>query len=441
MRRRASAFVLVSYLSCAVGLLAQRPQTGERPVEKPHGRPAAPRAPGEPAAPALPSPPEATLKSLAARAIGPAVMAGRVSDIALDPHDPWTVYVATAHGGIMKTSDNGGSFAVVTEKQHVASFGAVAVSPGDPKVVWAGSGEANDRNSSGWGTGMYRSTDAGATWTPAGLGGTKVIARIAVHPADPNVAYVAAVGDLWNDNPERGLYKTTDGGKTWSAVLQAPQPDRGITGCGDVAIDPAHPDTVYAVLYARRRTPWSFAAGPAVTGARDAGGIFRSTDGGATWKKLAGGLPAATGRIGLAVFPKTPSIVYAVVQSDEAGSQNIDEVISRRGGVFRSADGGDTWTRQSGLNPRPFYFSQIRVDPENDQRVYVLGYMLHVSEDGGRTWREDRFKKVHPDCHALAIDPRQPARLLVGNDGGVYQSYDQGAAWSHVNTLAIGEFY
>ena len=267
------------------------------------------------------------------------------------------------------------------------------------------------------------------------------MARIAAHPTDPAVAYVAAIGDLWNDNAERGLFKTTDGGGSWKPILQAPAPDHVTTGCGDVAIDPQNPNTVYAVLYARRRTPWSFDAGTDVTKGRDVGGIYRSVDAGATWKKLAGGLPVQTGRIGLSVFAKNPKVIVAIVQSSDGGTQSIDEVLSRRGGVFRSADGGDTWTRTSALNPRPFYFSKIRVDPQDDRLVYVLGFMLHVSEDGGKTFREDRFAKVHPDTHALAIDPRNPARMLLGTDGGVYQTYDRATSWTHVNTMAIGEFY
>ena len=381
------------------------------------------------------------LKGLSARAIGPAIMGGRISDIALDPENPWTFYVAAAHGGLMKTTDNGASFSSVTEKESFVSTGAVAVAPSNAKVVWLGTGEANDRNSSGWGTGVYRSTDAGATWTRAGLERTRAIARIAVHPHDPDTAYVAAVGDLWSPTADRGLYKTTDGGKTWKAVLQAAGADADKVGAGDVAIDPANPEVVYTALYARRRTPWSFVAGPDATGGRDAGGIFRSTDGGATWKKLTSGLPSSTGRIGLSVHAKNAKIVYAIVQSADAGTSNIDDVTSRKGGVFRSDDGGDTWTRQSNLNPRPFYFSQIRVDPQDDRKVYVLGFALHVSEDGGRTWREDRFKNVHSDCHALAIDPRRPERVLLGTDGGVYASYDRGAHWQHHATMAVGEFY
>jgi photosystem II stability/assembly factor-like uncharacterized protein len=380
------------------------------------------------------------LKGISARAIGPAIMGGRIADIAYDPSDPWTFYVATGHGGLMKTTDNGGSFTALTAKEPIVSAGAVTVSPSNPKIVWLGTGEANDRNSVGWGTGVFRSTDGGSSWTHAGLEKSRTIARIAVHPTNPDVAYAAVPGDLWTPTPDRGLYKTTDGGKTWTAVLQS-QTEKDKVGAGDVALDPSNPEIVYAALYARRRTPWSFAAGPDASSGKDLGGIFRSTDGGGTWKKLANGLPNSTGRIGLAVYAKNPKIVYAVVQSFEGGTSNIDDVTSKAGGVFRTDDGGDTWVRRSDLDPRPFYFSQIRVDPQDDQKVYVLGFMLHVSEDGGKTWREDRFKNVHSDCHALAIDPRTPGRLLLGTDGGIYQSYDRGAQWAHVNTVPLGEFY
>lgn len=417
----------------AIGLQGATPPKGKTPVP-----PAAPAT-----APAVQGPTIDTvaLSTLKPRSIGPAVMGGRISDIAYDPDNPFTFYVAMATGGLMKTTDNGGSFQAVFEKEATGSTGAVAVAPSNAKIVWLGTGEANDRNSSGWGDGVYRSTDGGSTWSHVGLKNTRTIARIAVHPKDPQTALVAAVGDLWSPNPDRGLFKTTDGGQTWKAVLQAPAPYQDRVGCGDVAVDPSNPDTIYAAMYARRRTPWSFVAGPDATDGKDLGGIFRSTDGGATWKKLANGLPGSTGRIGLAVWAKNPKVVYAVVQSFEGGTTDIDSPDSKTGGVFRSDDGGDSWKRMSALDPRPFYFSQIRVDPENDQHVYVLGFMLHVSEDGGRTWREDRFKNVHPDNHALAIDPRQPKRLLLGTDGGVYQSFDAGERWDHLNRIASGQYY
>ncbi|HEX8907517.1 MAG TPA: hypothetical protein VF771_21930, partial [Longimicrobiaceae bacterium] len=378
--------------------------------------------------------------ALRARSIGPAIMGGRVSDVEYDPSDPFTFYVGLGTGGVMKTTDNGATWSGIFEKERVASIGDIAVSPSDPKVVWVGTGEANDRNSVSWGAGVYRSTDAGGSWHSVGLQATHAIARVVVHPTDPRTAWVAATGDVWTPG-ERGCYKTTDAGATWRKTLSAPAPYDTRVGCGDIAVDPKNPNVLYAALYARRRTPWSFAAGPDATDGRDLGGIFKSTDGGVTWRKLTNGLPAGTGRIGLSVFAKDPRIVYAVVQSDVAGTSNIDDVHSRSGGVFRSDDAGEHWTRMSNLDPRPFYFSQIRVDPENDKRVYVLGFMLHVSEDGGRTWREDRFKNVHSDNHALAIDPRNPKRVLLGTDGGIYQSYNAGEGWDFMNRFAAGEFY
>lgn len=342
------------------------------------GAPASP-ASSPAAVPAAVAVQAAVIRSLKPRSIGPAVMGGRVSSIAIDPQDPFTFYVGLGTGGVMKTTDNGGTFQGVFEKEAVAAIGAIAIAPSDPKVVWVGTGEGNDRNSSSWGNGVYRSTDGGSSWTQVGLTESKVIPRIVLHPGDARIAWVAALGDLWSPGGERGLYKTTDGGKSWKAVLQAPVPYRDRVGCGEVAIDPSNPDVLYAALYARRRTPWSFESGPLATGGEDLGGIFRSRDGGATWTKLETGLPGATGRIGLDVFRKDPRILYATVQSYEGGEGAQLGIRSRSGGVFRSEDGGDTWTRVNPLNPRPFYFSQIRVDPVNDQRVYDLGYALHVS--------------------------------------------------------------
>lgn len=383
---------------------------------------------------------EAMLKAFKARSIGPAVMSGRVADIAFDPVDPATFYIALGTGGLIRTSNNGATWDGVFDKQPVAAIGAVAVAPSNPKVVWAGTGEANDRNSSSWGNGVYRSTDGGDTWAQAGLQDSKTIARIVVHPSDPNTAYVAAMGDLWNWGGERGCYKTTDGDATWKLTLAAAeQKDR--VGCGDIAMDPGDANVLYAALYARQRKPWAFFYGPNATDGKDLGGIFKSIDGGATWKKLENGLPKMTGRIGLSVYAKNPRIVYAIVQSDEGGTGGIRDVQSKHGGVFRSDDGGATWRRMNALNPRPFYFSQIRVDPENDQRVYVLGFALHVSDNGGESFREDLFDKVHADNHALAIDPRRPKRLLLGTDGGPYQSWNGGKTWHHLNNFPAGEYY
>src|SRR5256886_2717592 len=295
-------------------------------------------------------------KNLKARSIGPAVMGGRVSDIAIDPHNPFVFYVGLGHGGVFKTNDNGVTFDPIFDKQPVLSIGAVAVAPSDSDVIWAGTGETNDRNSSDWGQGVYRSTDGGENWQNVGLKNNRAIARTAFDPKKPEVAYVAAMGHLWSDGGERGLYKTVDAGKTWKLILQAAPPHNTRTGCGDVVVDPTNPEVVYAVLYARQRTPWSFTSGPDVTGGEDVGGISKSTDGGGTWKKLGGGLPAQTGRIGLAVSASDPKVVMAVVQSYEGGIGALDDLRSKTGGVFRSENGGETWNPLSAEDPRPVFF-------------------------------------------------------------------------------------
>jgi photosystem II stability/assembly factor-like uncharacterized protein len=418
-------------------------------------------APASTPSPAAPQLTDVLFKNLKARSIGPAVMGGRVSDIAIDPRNPFVFYVGLGHGGVFKTNDNGVTFDPIFDKQPMLSIGAVAVAPSDSDVIWVGTGEANDRNSSDWGNGVYRSTDGGEKWQNVGLKESRAIARIVVDPKKPEVAYVAAMGNLWTDGGERGLYKTTDGGKTWKLILQATPPQNARTGCGDVVVDPTNPEVVYATLYARQRTPWSFASGPSVTDGEDVGGIFKSINGGVTWKKLGGGLPAQTGRIGLALSASNPKVVMAVVQSYEGGSGPLVDLRSKTGGVFRSEDGGEKWTRMSAIDPRPFYFSQIRIDPANDQRVYLLAFALLVSDDGGKNFREDLTEKVHPDCHALAIQPgtvpppkppkpedknkppKPPVcqRLLLGTDGGLYQSFAGGKNWDHLNKIPAGEFY
>ncbi|MGI8820337.1 MAG: WD40/YVTN/BNR-like repeat-containing protein [Chthoniobacterales bacterium] len=457
--RVASLLLKVSAASLPLFLLTFA-APGQEPVAAPTTPPpvAAEMQPQPPVAPPLT---EALFKNLKARAIGPTVMGGRVSDIAIDPRNPGVFYAGLATGGVFKTSDNGTTWDPIFDKESTLSIGAIAVAPSDPDVIWVGTGEANDRNSSGWGNGVYRSTDGGSTWQNVGLKESRAIGRIVVHPKDPNVAYVAVSGHLWVDGGERGLFKTVDGGKTWKPVLQVNGPNAARTGCGDVALDPANPEIVYAALYARQRTPWGFTYGIALTEGEDVGGIFKSTNGGAAWKKLGGGLPGQTGRIGLSVSASKPGVVMAVVQSDEGGATDFRDVQSKRGGVFRSEDGGEKWTRASDIDPRPFYFSQIRIDPANDQRVYVLGFALFVSDDGGRSFREDYSEKVHPDCHAFAIQngsapppkapkpedknkpPKPPVsqRLLLGTDGGVYQSYSGAKTWDHLANIPAGEFY
>ena len=396
---------------------------------------------------------EEDLGGLAWRSVGPANMGGRVAAIALKPGDSTTFYVGYGTGGVFKTTNFGTTFTPIFDKQEVLSIGSIAVADapeswqgwqsedvpaaeraekGKGKIVWVGTGEGNGRNSSSWGGGVYRSTDAGGTFSFVGLKESHDIPTLAVDPRNPDVAYVAALGHLWGGNPERGVYKTTDGGRTWNHSLKIDD----ATGACDVAVNPKNPETVYAAMYARRRTPWSF------TGNSDKGGIFRSVDGGRTWKKLTKGLPPRTGRIGLAIYAKDPSILYATVESDWGGlGRDAFDNRSPNGGVFRSQDGGETWTRLSELNPRPFYFSRIAVDPEDDQRIYLPGWDLGISDDGGRTFRRSGSEYVHVDFHAIAIDPQRTDRIFVGNDGGIYISHDRAETWDYRNTVAVGQFY
>lgn len=388
-------------------------------------------------------------------------MGGRVSDLAIDPRNPAAFFVGLSTGGLFKTSDNGVTFDSAFEKQPVQSIGAVAIAPSESDVIWVGTGESTDRNSAEWGDGVYRSVDGGGTWRHVGLDTSRSIGRIIIHPKNPELAYAACLGNLWVDGGERGLFKTTDAGKSWEAVLTAPPPHNGRVGACDVAMAPDNPEVIYAAMYARQRKPWSFSYGASVTGGEDVGGIFKSTNGGGSWKKCTAGLPSLSGRIGLAVTPVNPKLVMAVLQSDEGGASGFEDIHSKRGGVFRSEDAGETWKRVSDIDPRPFYFSQIRIDPADDQRVYLLGFALLVSDDGGKTFREDLSEKLHPDMHALAIqngsapapkppkpeDKGKPAkppvslRLIVGNDGGVYQTYAGGKGWDHLTRIPAGEYY
>jgi photosystem II stability/assembly factor-like uncharacterized protein len=363
------------------------------------------------------------LNGLEWRAIGPAATGGRVSDIAVvqTPGRPSEIYVGAASGGIFKSVNEGVSWTPVFDRTGgMMSIGALAVAPSNHAVVWAGTGEANNRQSSSWGDGVYRSLDSGASWQRMGLEETRHIGRIAVHPNDPNTVYVAAVGHLWGSNPERGVFKTIDGGATWKKVLYRDEN----TGAGDLAIDPKSPEVVYAAMYQRQRKNWGF------NGGGPASGIFRTTDGGATWVELKTGLPRGDkGRIGLALSPLDHRVVYAIVEAEQ-------------GGLFRSSDAGETWEQLNTLNPRPMYYSRVIPDPKDPNRLYVMGSNrgLYMSDDGGRSFR-DTFSNVHGEDHALWVDPENPNRLIAGGDGGVSISFDRGVSWLFRPNLPIGQFY
>ena len=374
-----------------------------------------------------------TLAQMHWRSLGPAVMGGRIADIAVDPKRPYTIYAALATGGLIKTVNDGATWTPLFDGQQVASVGAVAVAPSDPRTIWVGTGEANGRNSSAWGDGVYRSTDGGATWKNMGLKETREIGRIVIDPKDPNIVYVAATGRLWGLNRERGLFKTTDGGKTWQHSLAIDAE----TGVIDVALGVPDTNIVYAAAYSRLRYPWGF------QGISNKSGLYRSTDAGKTWKRCVNGLPTeAIGRIGLCVSQSKPNIVYAVIESTAGGAKSLFDNNSLHGGVFRSDDSGETWKRASGTAPRGFYFSQIRVDPTNPDRVYVLGFGLSVSDDGGKTFKAPAYAAgLHPDLHAMWIDPAYPEHLLLGTDGGLYVSHDQSKTWRALHNFPMGEFY
>jgi photosystem II stability/assembly factor-like uncharacterized protein len=383
------------------------------------------------------------LAAVPARALGPANMGGRICDVAVVESRPSTIYLATASGGLWKTINHGTTWVPVFDGQPVGSIGAVAVAPSQPEIVYVGTGEANARNSVTWGDGVYRSTDGGKSWKHCGLRETHHIGRIAVHPNNPEVAYVAALGHLWGPNPERGLYKTTDGGLHWRAVKFIDNE----TGFIDVIIDPKAPETVYAAAYRVQRGPFS-GGNPAVQFGPGAG-LYKSVDGGTTWQRLKQGLPdRPIGRSGLAVWRKDPRIVYAIIQTDQTDIRQTVGQAARpgsdaaTGGVFRSEDGGATWTKLNDLCPRPFYYGQIRVEPTDANRVYVLGIALHLSTDGGRNFvKGTAAPRVHADHHALWIDPADSKHMVLGNDGGVYWSRDGGETWEHGDNLPLGQFY
>ncbi len=399
------------------------------------------------------------LKALKWRSIGPANMSGRVADIAIAPGNMRTFFVAFATGGLFKTTNGGTTFSPVFDKEATSCIGSVAVADapadwsgwrselsdafdttdrdelikkGKAKIVWVGTGEGNNRNSSSWGNGVYVSTDGGSTFEHVGLADSHDIPRLAVHPKNPDVCYVAALGHLWGPNKMRGVFKTTDRGASWTPVLQIDEN----TGACDVLLDPSNPDTIYAAMYMRQRTAYSFQSGGAE------GGLYRSDDAGDSWKKLSGGLPGSTGRIGLDIYAKDSSVLFAVIESNEGGwGVNPYDNRSKSGGVFRTDDRGETWTRINEMAMRPFYFSKIRIDPGDDQRIYQLGWGLAVSDDGGRHFRAGGASKPHVDMHAMVIDPDDSDHLLLGSDGGIYTSYDRGKTWDFINHIAAGQFY
>jgi photosystem II stability/assembly factor-like uncharacterized protein len=364
-----------------------------------------------------------TFAGLKLRSFGPAWTSGRIGDFAFDPSRPGRYFVAVASGGVWKTENAGTTWSPVFDSEGSYSIGCVTLDPSNPNTIWVGTGENNSQRSVAWGDGVYRSEDGGKSWKNLGLKRSEHIGRIAVDPRDSRVVYVAAQGPLWGPGGDRGLYKTTDGGKTWTATLTISEN----TGVSEVLMDPRNPDLLYAAAYQRRRHVWTLIDG----GPESA--IYKSTDAGKTWRKVEKGLPKDVdlGRIGLAVAPSNPDVVYAVVEAADG-----------KGGFFRSTDRGESWEKRSDyVSNGPQYYQEIFCDPRNVDRVYSMDTWLQITEDGGKTFKRVGEKTKHVDNHAMWIDPSNTDHLLVGCDGGIYETFDRGRTWGFKSNLPVTQFY
>ena len=377
----------------------------------------------------------ALIASMRWRSLGPANMMGRVTDVEGVPSPSRTFYVAAAAGGIWKTTNAGTTFKPIFDVGRVISMGDLAIAPSDPSVIYAGTGEEDSRNSISPGGGVYKSTDAGETWTFVGLKETQAVGRILVHPTDPNTVWVAAVGAIWNSNPERGLYKSTNGGENWRLVKFISDK----AGFVDLAMDPRNPNVLWASSWERQRGPYYLQSGG------PGSGLWKSTDGGESWTAVTGnGLPESTlGRIGIGIAQSNADIMYVLVEADTMPNPKPEKDAkpqTKPSGLYRSDNGGGTWKKVADQNSRPFYYSQVRVDPKDPNRVYWSSTPQNFSRDGGDTVRTFQ-QGIHVDTHAMWIDPNDPNFIVVGNDGGIAISWDQGGNWIYPNIFPIGQFY
>jgi len=393
--------------------------------------------------------------------LGPDIISGRITDIAVHPGQPRTIYVSSASGGVWRSPNSGTTWEPILENGISASIGDIAIAPSDADVIWVGLGEANILRSSLPGAGVYKSTDGGETWSHVGLAGTNTIGRIIIHPADPNIVYVAASGHEWTFHPDRGVYKTTDGGRTWEKILFIDDQ----TGAIDLAMDPSDPEVLYAATWQRIRRRWSDPNNK--TGYQNSG-LHKSQDGGRTWQPINFGLPPAElrGRIAIDVARSNPKVLYALVDNQTRLPQSKPEIEPRiaaaearrpflKGGeVYRSDDKGMRWRKVSpedasfsemymypAINWFGWGYTQIRIDPSDENTVYVLGVNLLKSADGGRSFAKTVYANLHVDHHALWINPADPNHLISGNDGGINISYDGGASWQWCRSLPISQFY
>lgn len=366
------------------------------------------------------------LKGMKPRNIGPGGMSGRITAIDVVHRDPSVMFVGSASGGVWKSTSAGINWEPIFDKEAVLSIGAIAIQQDNPSVIWVGTGEGNPRNSLNGGYGIYKSLDGGKNWKLMGLEKTRHIHRIVIDPRDPSIVYAAAIGSPWGEHPERGVFKTTDGGQAWEKVLFVDNK----TGCADLVMDPSNPNKLIASMWEHRRWPWGFKSGG------PGSGIHITFDGGKTWKKLTNkdGLPEGDlGRAGFAIARNKPDVVYALIES-------------KKNGLYRSTDGGFKWQvvneKMNEIGDRPFYYSEIYVDPQNENRLYTIFSRVNVSEDGGKSFRELLpYTGVHPDHHAWWIHPENPSFIIDGNDGGLNITHDMGRNWRFVENIPVGQFY
>ncbi len=364
------------------------------------------------------------LENLKMRSIGPAGMSGRVTAIDVNLRNPEHIYIGTASGGVWTSTSGGIDWEPIFDKERLQSIGALAINQQNPSEIWVGTGEGNPRNSMNSGSGIYKSLDGGRTWMLMGLEKTKIIHRIIIHPHNSDIVYIGAMGSAWGNNEERGVYKTADGGKTWNKILYV----NDKTGPGDMVMDPSNPNKLLVGMWEYGRTPWDFVSGG------PGSGLYLTYDGGENWKKITAkeGIPKGDlGRMGLAFAPSRPNIVYALIEA-------------RKNGLYKSTDGGEKWTlvASKGIGNRPFYYADIFVDPQNENRIYNLYSMVDLSEDGGKTFRTLLpYSGVHPDHHAFWIHPENPNYIIDGNDGGLNISRDRGETWRFISNLPLAQFY
>jgi photosystem II stability/assembly factor-like uncharacterized protein len=366
------------------------------------------------------SPFEEAFARLEYRSIGPAIMGGRIADVEGVPGDANVVYVASASGGLWKTTNGGVTWKPIFERQGTLSIGDIALAPSNPEVVWVGTGESNVRNSVSFGDGVYKSNDGGKTWQHMGLKETERVSAIAIHPQNPDIVYIGALGHAFGPNDERGVFMTTDGGKTWTKTLYIDNQH----GVSDLEIDPTNPNILYAGMWSFERKPWTHRSGS------EKGGVYKSIDGGRTWNKLSNGLPKLMGRIGVRVAPSNPNVVYVIVEA-------------RDGTLYRSDDRGEMFkmvSKQTDIVSRGFYYTRVRVDPTNENHIFAVASTLFTSVDGGKSFRSITGR-THIDFHALWLDPKNPKRMWHGQDGGISVTYDGGETWEAVYNIPLGQFY